>query len=406
MSGLNWEYFKLSELATFRRGSFPQPYGLDKWYDDENGFPFVQVFDVGDNMKLKNTTKRKISSLAGEQSVFVEIGTIILTIQGSIGRIAITHYDTYIDRTLLIFQTFKLPTDKIFFMYVVHRLFEDEKKRAHGSTIATITKEQLSSFVIPLPPLEEQQKIAEILKTVDAKIEVIDQQITETQELKKGLMQRLLTKGIGHTEFKDSPLGMIPESWEVVKLGDIAKITSGATPNRDVEDYWGGNIPWITTSLIKFNYISTCDEFITKLAIENSSVKLFPKGTILMAMYGQGVTRGKVAVLNIEATTNQACCAIIIDSKIINNFIFYQLQSLYDKLRSLSNAGGQENLSGGIIKSILMKVPSIEEQQKIADILCSVDEKLEVLAEKKANYQELKQGLMQKLLTGKIRVKV
>jgi type I restriction enzyme S subunit len=275
-----------------------------------------------------------------------------------------------------------------------------------GSTVQSLRKPIIQDLKLVVPPLPEQQKIAEILSTVDAKIEVIDQQIIETQALKKGLMQRLLTKGIGHTEFKDSPLGEIPKSWEVKRLSDVAKITSGGTPNRSIKEYWNGNVPWITTSLIKFNSISTSDEFITDLAVENSSAKLFPKGTILMAMYGQGVTRGKVALLNIEATTNQACCAIITNDEVINYFLFYQLQYRYEELRTLSNAGGQENLSGGIIKSIMITVPPLKEQINLIETLTCVDDKLEVLSEKKSHYQELKQGLMQQLLTGKIRVKI
>jgi type I restriction enzyme S subunit len=382
---LNWEFYKLSEIATFRRGSFPQPYGLDKWYDDENGFPFVQVFDVGDNMRLKNTTKRRISSLAGEQSVFVEKGTIILTIQGSIGRIAITHYDTYIDRTLLIFQSFKLPTDKKFFMYVVHRLFEDEKKRAHGSTIATITKEQLSSFVIPLPPLPEQQKIAEILSTVDAKIEVIDQQIAETQALKKGLMQRLLTKGIGHTEFKDSPLGEIPKCWEVVKLEKLIKLKSGdgLSKSEMIEGnypVYGGN--GITFYHGKFNYEES------KLIIGRVGAKC---GCIHRTEKISWITDN----------------ALIIDKSLKEHDTFF-LEYILRKidLNQYANKNAQPVISGGKIYPLVIPFPPIQEQTKIAEILNSVDEKMNVLSEKKTHYQELKQGLMQQLLTGKIRVKI
>ena len=138
----------LDETANFRRGSFPQPYGLAKWYDDDSGHPFVQVFDVDDNFRLKSETKRKISQLAAENSVFVEAGSLVLTIQGSIGRIAITQYDAYVDRTLLIFRENRVPTDLLYFAYVIHLLFEIEKRSAPGGTIKTITKEALSSFPI------------------------------------------------------------------------------------------------------------------------------------------------------------------------------------------------------------------------------------------------------------------
>lgn len=114
-----WETAKLINIADYRRGSFPQPYGLAKWYDEFNGMPFIQVFDVDDNMRLKATTKNKISKLASKQSVFIGKGTLIVTLQGSIGRVAITQYDAYIDRTLLLFEKFYMDIDKVF----LHILF-------------------------------------------------------------------------------------------------------------------------------------------------------------------------------------------------------------------------------------------------------------------------------------------
>jgi type I restriction enzyme S subunit len=187
-----WKKKKLIEVAKFRRGSFPQPYGLAKWYDDENGFPFTQVFDVDDNMKLKNDTKRKISLEAQNYSVFAKKGTVVLTIQGSIGRIAITHYDTFVDRTLLIFESYKVPIHTYFFMYSIFLLFQIEKEKAPGGTIKTITKEVLSEFKIFIPCLEEQTKIANFLSAIDDKINLCNTQIEKTEQWKKGLLQKML----------------------------------------------------------------------------------------------------------------------------------------------------------------------------------------------------------------------
>ena len=190
----NWTAHTLGEVADFRRGSFPQPYGLEKWYDEHNGMPFVQVFDVAKNMKLKSTTKQRISDLAKNYSVFVAKGNLVLTIQGSIGRIALTQYDSYVDRTLLIFTNFKIPMDKVFFMYKVYELFQIEKIKAPGGTIKTITKEELSAFIFHFPKsLKTQQEIAEILTSMDLEIESLENRLQKALQLKQGMMQDLLT---------------------------------------------------------------------------------------------------------------------------------------------------------------------------------------------------------------------
>jgi type I restriction enzyme S subunit len=188
-----WETKTIKEVATYRRGSFPQPYGLDKWYDDISGFPFVQVFDVDDNNRLKDETKRHISKAAQQMSVFVKKGTIILTIQGSIGRIALTQYDAYVDRTLLIFESFKIPFNSFFFMISIWRIFEIEKELAPGGIIKTITKEALSSFKISYPKIIEQERIAQILSDIDIELHALGEKLKKAKSIKDGMMQNLLT---------------------------------------------------------------------------------------------------------------------------------------------------------------------------------------------------------------------
>lgn len=186
-----WAEDTLINIASFRRGSFPQPYGLPEWYDDENGMPFIQVFDVGEDFRLKPTTKNKISDLAAKQSVFIPKGTLIITLQGSIGRVAITQYDAYIDRTLLLFEEFHKEIDLTFFAYTIFLLFEIEKQKAPGGIIKTITKEVLSSFIVKMPSVTEQKKIATCFSSLDELISAQSQKVDALKLHKKGLLQGL-----------------------------------------------------------------------------------------------------------------------------------------------------------------------------------------------------------------------
>ncbi|GMS49787.1 restriction endonuclease subunit S [Enterococcus gallinarum] len=187
----DWEQRKLGQVANYRRGSFPQPYGNKEWYDGENSMPFVQVVDVGDNLRLVDDTKQKISELAQPKSVFVEEGKVVVTLQGSIGRVAITQYPAYVDRTLLIFESYKAEMDEYYFAYVIQQLFEYEKTRAPGGTIKTITKEALSNFTISFPSIAEQKKLGKFFEQLDDTIALHQRKLDLLKETKKGFLQKM-----------------------------------------------------------------------------------------------------------------------------------------------------------------------------------------------------------------------
>jgi type I restriction enzyme S subunit len=186
-----WEEDTLENIAIFRRGSFPQPYGLPDWYDEKNGTPFIQVFDVGDDFRLKDKTKNRISALGAKKSVYIPKGTLIVTLQGSIGKVAITHYDAYIDRTLLIFESFQVPIERVFFARVIQNLFDIEKEKAPGGIIKTITKEALSAFKVKYSTIEEQHRIAGCLSSLDTLVTAESQKLEALKRHKRGLMQQL-----------------------------------------------------------------------------------------------------------------------------------------------------------------------------------------------------------------------
>jgi len=197
---------------------------------------------------------------------------------------------------------------------------------------------------------------------------------------------------------------MVPEGWKLSTIQEIANVSSGGTPSRKNDTYWNGNIPWVTTAEVQFKVIKDTSEKITEKGLANSSAKLFPVDTILMAMYGQGKTRGQVAKLGIEASTNQACAAIVLHPDYEVDYYYQFLVSQYENIREMANSGGQENLSGGIVKSIQVPVPPLPEQKKIAQILSTWDKAITTTEQLLANSQQQKKALMQQLLTGKKRL--
>jgi type I restriction enzyme S subunit len=272
------------------------------------------------------------------------------------------------------------------------------KNESHGSTMLHVTKGGMEKLLIQLPPLQEQQKIAEILSTVDAKIEIIDQQILETQELKKGLMQQLLTKGIGHTEFKDSVLGKIPKSWEVVKLEKLIKIQSGISPSS-VDFLDKGS-----QMFYKVSQLNDYDKYMDKspYRFENNIRDNIPAKSIAFPKRGAAIFTNKVRVLSFAAMVDTNIMCLIPNKKIYNEFLFYFLLDF--GLSRIADTSSIPQINNKHINPLKIALPSIKEQHKIAEILSATDKKLEVLSEKKTTYQELKQGLMQHLLTGKVRV--
>lgn len=196
---------------------------------------------------------------------------------------------------------------------------------------------------------------------------------------------------------------VIPQQWGLLQIKDIASISSGSTPNRNNSEYWNGNIAWVTTGELSSGHVNHTSELITVKAVKETKMRIYPEGTLLMAMYGQGKTRGTVAILEIDAAVNQACAAITVkDGK--SKFLFYQLKNSYQDIRKLSNTGNQENLNADIIKTYQVPWAPDEEQERISTILTTQDKVIELKEKRLAEKQRQKKYLMQQLLTGEKRL--
>lgn len=295
----------------------------------------------------------------------------------------------------------------IFCYFFLKTAFDALNGRTTGSTIPHVSRSTLESLQIPTPPKPEQEKIAAVLWKVQRAIATQDRLIAATHDLKASAMQRLFTRGLHNEPLKDTEIGPMPESWQPTTIGGIAKLSAGGTPSRGMREYWqGGTIPWVKTGEVNYDVILDTQEKITPLGLANSAANLLPEGTLLVAMYGQGVTRGKVAILGIEAATNQACAAIRSDDeKVCTDFLFHSLTHGYERLRGLAHGGQQQNLNADLIRGFTFACSQdINEQRAIATMLAAIDHKLTYHQKKRAALNDLFQTLLHKLMTAEIRV--
>jgi type I restriction enzyme M protein len=214
-----------------------------------------------------------------------------------------------------------------------------------GGSLSRANPGAVGEIKIPLPPLEVQKGI-----------------VAEIEGYQKVINGARAVLDNYHPHIPIHP------DWPMVPLGDVCAIKSGGTPDRSNENYWNGDIPWVTTTLIDYGVIGAANEYITTEGLKNSSTWIVPKGTVLMAMYGQGVTRGRVAVLGIDAAINQACAAFILKGDSLDpGYLFRVLQSRYQDLRAISEArgGNQSNLSAQVLKEYSIPLPPLATQQEI-----------------------------------------
>lgn len=261
--------------------------------------------------------------------------------------------------------------------------------------------------VIPGLSKSAQEKVAAILWKLQRTIATQDHLIATTRELKQAAMVKLFTKGFGSEVQKETEAGLMPTSWVVKSIGDIASIGSGGTPARGNPAYWrNGTIPWVKTGEVDYCVITDTEETITEAGMAASAAKLYPAGTLLVAMYGQGITRGKVALLGIGAATNQACAAIrLTTDTVLKEFLYHTLTFSYERLRGLAHGGQQQNLNADLIRSFTFGLPStIAEQRQIADALTTIDHKINHHQRKRTALNDLFQTLLHKLMTAEIRV--
>ncbi|EPR7559003.1 restriction endonuclease subunit S [Campylobacter coli] len=404
-----WEWKSLGEICFITDGTHKTPNYI------ETGIPFLSVkniskgfFDLSDVKYISLEEHNKLIKRAKpefEDILICRIGTLGKAIKISLEF----EFSIFVSLGLL------KPKVKIISDYLVYFLnsyfiegWINDNKVGGGTHTAKLNLNILEKCPIALPPLKEQERIVGILDEsfakIDESIKILEQDLLNLDEL----MQSALQKAFNPLKDNVKENYKLPQGWEWKSLGEIANTSSGGTPSRNKKEYWeNGNIKWLKSGELNDGYIDFIEENITEEAIKNSSAKIFQKGTLLIAMYG--ATAGKLGILNLDSTTNQAICAFLHKDKnikFLEKFLFYFLFFLRDKIIKDSFGGAQPNINQTYIKNLQIPLPPIKEQEQIASHLDELSSHVKNL---KQNYQaqikdlqELKNSLLDKAFKGNL----
>jgi type I restriction enzyme, S subunit len=284
-----------------------------------------------------------------------------------------------------------------------------------GSGQPLITGTQLKELIVTCPPLPEQRAIAAVLSDVDALLVALDRLIAKKRDLKRAAMQQLLTGRTRLSGFGDrerwggqATRGRAPDTWRASTIGEFAHLSSGTTPPRSLADryYRGGIIPWVKTLDLNNALISHTDERVTPLAMKETSLRAYPPGTVLVAMYGGFNQIGRTGLLQISAAVNQAITAIQLkNSEVCPEFLLAVLNLRVGYWKTIASSSRKDpNIASQDIRRFPLAYPEIAEQTAIAAVLSDMDAEITALEQRRDKTRLLKQGMMQELLTGRIRL--
>ncbi|ALM74009.1 restriction endonuclease subunit S [Thermococcus barophilus] len=392
----DWEVVKLGKIIGYTKGKKPKMVAKEP---KDGWLPYLST------EYLRNNNPTQFVKITGNE-IIVEDGDILLLWDGSNAGEFFLAKKGVLSSTMVKIFLKKHVYDSLFLFYLLKHREPFLKGQTKGTGIPHVDKNVLNALLLPLPPLPEQKKIAEILRTVDEAIEKTDLAIEKTERLKKGLMQRLLTKGIKHERFKKTEIGEIPEEWRVVRIGDIGTFQYGITVPGQAKDT---GIKLIRITDIKdwgldWENMPYCE--ISNAEFEKYRVNT---GDILFARIG--ATTGKTCYVDKDIPAVFASYLIRFNpmtNAISTLYLYYFTQSsiYWSQVDKLKHGQLKKGLNTKLLAIIKLPLPPLPEQKKIAEILSTVDKKLELLRKRKEKLERIKKGLMKDLLTGRRRVKV
>ncbi len=397
-----WEIVELNNVADYYNG---YPFEPTQW--ETYGTPIIRIQNLTGSSNVINYFNGLL-----ESRYHISNGDLLLSWSATLNVFIWRGGDAYLNQH--IFKVLpKKNIDKMYLYNVLGIVISKLKNEVHGSTMKHFVKSALSLVNVPVPPFYEQQKIAKILLNTDALISALDEIIAKKENIKTGLMQELLTKGIGHSKFKDTKIGRIPKEWEIKKIKDISTyITDGTHKTPNYVKYSQSSIPFISTENIQpysyeFNF-SRYKRYIDEIScIELSKRANTEKGDLLISKCGT-IGRTQLIRKNFKIGIFVGLLLLKINYNVVNGqYLEYLLN--WEKFRKImeSNSSGstRKTLAISIFKDMSISIPPLEEQKKIADILSDIQQEIQALEQKREKYKMIKSGLMQQLLTGKVRVK-
>ncbi|WP_443090997.1 restriction endonuclease subunit S [Basfia succiniciproducens] len=381
---------------------------------NSNGdIPFFKISTFGD--KADTFISREIYEEYKQKFSYPKKGDVLISAAGTIGKTVIFDgQESYFQDSNIVW----LDNDETIVLNSYLYYFYQTKPwiTTNGSIISRLYNNDIKSIKIQYPPLQTQQKIAHTLSILDRKIALNRQINAKLEAMAKTLYDYWFVQfdfpnsegkpyrsSGGEMVWCDELKREVPKGWEVKKIKDIARTGSGGTPKSTINEYYkNGDIPWINSGELNNPFIVSTENYISQLGLENSSAKLFPANSILMAMYG--ATAGKTSLISFEATTNQAICAIIPNDKRLNFYLKIALSDLYQYLVNLSSGSARDNLSQDKIKDLYVVVPCEEMIKKYAQYTVKFYEKMKTTLEQTQKLTQLRDFLLPMLMNGQVGV--
>ncbi|MBW8799274.1 MAG: restriction endonuclease subunit S [Streptomyces sp.] len=356
--------------------------------------PYLRVANVQDGF-IDTSDLKMVRVLQSEvQRYSVRKGDVLITEGGDfdkVGRGAV--WDGRISPCLHQNHLFRVRCNpaKLLPEYLAIYLASDNGRRyflsiaKQTTNLASINSTQLKRMPVPCPPLEEQRRTVEVLEAFGQQERAIETAIAKARLIREEVARILLAH-------RNAP---------IVTIADVAVVGSGSTPSRSRSDYWsGGTVSWVRTAEICFDIINETAERVTAKAVEETGLRVYPPGSVLLAMYGEGVTRGRSAVLGVAATVNQAAAAIVCDpQKIDYRYLRYWLEGHYEEIRKIGQGSNQTNLNGALVAAIRLPLPSIEAQRWMVAPVEAFDARLKSDTSELQKLRTLRRGIVGNLLS-------